>query len=173
MNKSIIRKLILRREYSNQYILEKSNIIKQNLFNNIDFNNINTVHIYLSKEKEVDTWNIIEHILNNFDTKIIVPKINGDELEHYYFDKNNLVKNKYDIYEPIDGDLYEKDCFDLIIIPLLGINKRGYRIGYGKGYYDRFLSKYSGLKIGLSLEDPIDFKEEKHDIKLDKCIFTK
>ena len=52
MNKSIIRKLILRREYSNQYILEKSNIIKQNLFNNIDFNNINTVHIYLSKEHQ-------------------------------------------------------------------------------------------------------------------------
>jgi len=175
MDKNTLRNLVLnkRKEYDNKYILEKSNIIKYNLLNNIDFNNINTVHIYLSKKKEVDTWNIIDYILNNFDTKIIVPKVNGDDLEHYYFDKNNLVKNKSGIYEPIDCKLFEKDSFDLIIIPLLIVNKRGYRVGYGGGYYDKFLSKYSGLKVGLSLEDPIDFKEEEHDIKLDKCIFSK
>ena len=133
---------------------------------------IDTVHIYLSKDKEINTWNIIAHIFKYYKTKIIVPKVKGLDLENYYLVENTrLVKNTFGIYEPIEGELFDSDSFDLIIIPLLCVNKEGYRIGYGKGYYDRFLSKYSGLKVGLALEDPIDFEAENHDVKLDRCIF--
>jgi len=176
MDKSTVRRIILnkRSEYDNDYILEKSNIFSQKFFNEIDFNNIDTVHIYLSIDKEIDTWNIIDYIFNNYKTKVVIPKVNGFNLEHCYLNEDTkLTKNKFGIYEPVEGDLYEGDCFDLIVVPLLAVDEEGYRVGYGGGYYDRFLSEYSGFKIGLSLEDPIEFEVEEHDIKLDKCIFSK
>ena len=90
-------------------------------------------------------------------------------------DDNTLFEtNKYGIDEPIDGLDMLTNEIDLILVPLLCFDKKGYRVGYGKGYYDRFLSSCRSdcLKIGFSYFEPVDIIEDvdKFDIKLNYCI---
>ena len=85
-----------------------------------------------------------------------------------------LIKNKYDIYEPSDGDVINSMDHEIIIIPTVGVDKNGYRLGYGGGYYDRYLesirkNSYRPLLVGLIydfqfLDDSIN---DIHDIRLD------
>lgn len=90
-------------------------------------------------------------------------------------DDNTLFEtNKYGIDEPVEGrDMFAEEI-DMILVPLLCFDKKGFRVGYGKGYYDRFLSSCRSdcVKIGCSYFDPIDKIEDvdKFDIKLNYCI---
>ena len=90
-------------------------------------------------------------------------------------DDNTLFEtNKYGIDEPIDGiDMFSTEI-DMVIVPLLCFDKKGYRVGYGKGYYDRFLKfcRKDCIKIGFSYFEPIDKIEDvdKFDVKLNYCI---
>ena len=82
--------------------------------------------------------------------------------------------NKYGVEEPVDGiDMFPSEI-DLVIVPLISFDKRGYRVGYGKGYYDRFLKqcRRDCIKIGFSYFDAVSHIDdvERHDIKLDYCI---
>ena len=85
-----------------------------------------------------------------------------------------LIKNKYDIYEPSDGDAINSMEHEIIIIPTVGVDKNGYRLGYGGGYYDRYLESFHKnsnrpLLIGLIYDFQLidDSINEIHDIKLD------
>ena len=95
----------------------KSDILTNKLFEKYDFNKINTLHIYLSidENNEVDTWDIMNNIFENYKTKIIVPKVNGDKLDHYYLNKNTIL-TKYNILEPLNAKPYTNDSFDMIFI---------------------------------------------------------
>ncbi len=99
--------------------------------------------------------------------------------------KNNLLKpfavkedtlfeiNEYDIEEPIDGEEILPNTIGLMIIPLLAFNEEGYRVGYGKGFYDKFISECSPnlLKIGFSYFDAIVINDtNKLDKKMNFCI---
>jgi 5-formyltetrahydrofolate cyclo-ligase len=83
-------------------------------------------------------------------------------------------KNKYDIFEPSDGDEINPIDHEIIIIPTVGVDQNGYRLGYGGGYYDRFLESVMErnnrpLLIGLIYDFQFidDSINESHDIKLD------
>lgn len=82
--------------------------------------------------------------------------------------------NKYGIAEPVGAEIRVADELDLIIVPLLAYDVRGHRIGYGKGYYDRFLRdcRDDVLKIGFSFFEPEQTIPEinRYDVKLDYCI---
>ncbi len=89
-------------------------------------------------------------------------------------DFKRLRKNKYDIFEPSDGDEINPIDHEIIIIPTVGVDKNGYRLGYGGGYYDRFLESVTQtsnrpLLIGLIYDFQFidDSFNELHDIKLD------
>ena len=91
-------------------------------------------------------------------------------------DEPNLSKLlNEDIYLPISKETIEINDLDLIVIPGLAYNKKGYRLGRGKGYYDRALEKFSGLKIGLIYDDLLldDEFQEDHDLKVDILITEK
>lgn len=135
-------------------------------------------HLYLSIEKlqEVSTDYIL-NILSGKDKNIIISKSNFEavNMTHYLLTDNTIIKkNSYNIPEPIDGIEISNDKIEVVFIPLLVFDKQGHRVGYGKGFYDRFLSecKPEIIKIGLSFfeaENEIsDVSEE--DVKLDYCV---
>ncbi|MFP4844791.1 5-formyltetrahydrofolate cyclo-ligase [Winogradskyella sp. PE311] len=114
-------------------------------------------HIFLSieKQKEINTAYIL-NILSGKDKNIVISKSNFKDysMTHYLLtDNTKIKKNSYDIPEPLDGIEIKSSQLDVVFVPLLAFDNLGNRIGYGKGFYDRFLAdcKPETLKIGLSL----------------------
>ncbi|TVZ15878.1 5-formyltetrahydrofolate cyclo-ligase [Maribacter sp. MAR_2009_72] len=140
--------------------------------------NYHYFHIFLSiKNKlEIDTEGLIS-ILLGYDKHVVVPKIvSNNQLEHYLLtDSTKFSYNSLHIPEPVDGITIDPLKLEVVFIPLLAFDIKGNRIGYGKGYYDRFLKecRRDVVKIGLSF-----FEAEKEpfddvlptDIPLDYCI---
>ena len=148
--------------------LDKLNIWKLNHYH---------IFISISKYNELDTSSIINK-LKSEKKIIIVPKISNNELVHIAInDQTEFSINEYGIKEPNDGNQFIIENLDIIFIPLLAFDIEGHRVGYGKGYYDRFLklTKNSTLKIGLSFFDPINkiLDIDDNDVKLDYCVTPK
>ena len=135
------------------------------------------VHVFLSmlNRQEIDTSPIIDY-LRSREKSVIVSRTNFKELtlSNYLLEESTeLVKNKWGIPEPVNASIFPTDKIDLVLVPLLCFDLAGNRVGYGKGFYDRFLADCppGTLKIGLSLFDPIqDIPVDDFDIPLDKCI---
>lgn len=89
-------------------------------------------------------------------------------------EETDFVENKFMIPEPEDGEVIAAEEIDLVFVPLLAFDKEGYRVGYGKGFYDRFLKKCREdvIAIGFSYFDAIDKIEDRHqyDVPLNYCI---
>ena len=89
-------------------------------------------------------------------------------------DDTRFRKNKYDLYEPEDGLVVNHAGMDMIFVPLLSFDKNGYRVGYGKGFYDRYLSQCRSdcLKIGFSYFEPLDGIDDTNefDVPLNLCV---
>ncbi len=141
---------------------------------------INTIHSYLSSQtlREIDTTTIIRHLqFINPNLVVTVPKIykSTDDLQHIAITENSVFEiNKYGIEEPIDGALIDPVNIDLVLTPLLAFDKKGFRVGYGKGFYDKFFAgcRPDVIKIGLShfeAEEEISNINE-HDIPLNYCV---
>lgn len=135
-------------------------------------------HIFLTieEQKEVNTDYIL-NILSGKDKNILISKSDFDtgNMTHFLLTDSTVIKkNKYHIPEPIDGIEISSDKIDVVFIPLLAFDKKGHRIGYGKGFYDRFLAscKPKTIKIGLSFfEAEIEIADVyESDVKLDYCV---
>lgn len=138
-------------------------------------------HIFLSieEQKEVQTEYIL-NILSGKDKNIVISKSDFETgLMHHVLltDATTIKKNAYNIPEPVDGIPIPDTSIDVVFIPLLAFDKQGNRIGYGKGFYDRFLSKCKPetLKIGLSFFEAESRIEDvfESDIPLDYCVTPK
>lgn len=135
-------------------------------------------HIFLSitEHKEINTDYIL-NILSGKDKNIIISKSDFESVSmtHYLLMDNTAIKkNKWNIPEPVDGIEINVDKIEVVFVPLLAFDQQGHRTGYGKGFYDKFLSecKPETLKIGLSLfeaEEKIEGIFES-DVALDHCV---
>ena len=147
----------------------KNQVINNKVFELIS--EYKTVGIYVSKEFEVDTIKIINKLMLN---KIVcVPKVNGETLYFYILDNMNKLKSgKFNVLEPIDCTIIDINQIDVMIIPLVGFDALGNRMGYGAGFYDRALCNYHNLKIALAFsEQKLDkISVEQHDILMDIVI---
>jgi len=182
MTKEELRKIYLQKRRSLSDIeYEKLSIqICENFFNQIGLSTIKTLHIFIpiKKNKEPDTTFIIERIQQKFShINLIVPRVNHstEEMDNFFFEGfDQLEKNKWDILEPKEGNLIEPNRIDMVLIPLLAFDEQGHRVGYGKGFYDKLLSKCKSdcKRIGLSLLEPLTKIEDinPHDKKLHACI---
>jgi 5-formyltetrahydrofolate cyclo-ligase len=89
-------------------------------------------------------------------------------------DNTKIKKNQYNIPEPIDGLEVQTNKIDIVFVPLLAFDKTGHRVGYGKGFYDKFLSecKPETIKIGLSFFEPEEKIDDiiEDDMNLDYCV---
>ena len=134
-------------------------------------------HTFLTidKNKEVDTSYLLT-VLQGKDKNIVVPKVSAfNQLENYLLlDSTPLKLNHWNIPEPVDGIKTNENKIDVVFIPLLAYDKKGNRVGYGKGYYDKFLSKCRPdvLKIGLSFFEPEEVIEDidLNDVPLNYCV---
>lgn len=135
-------------------------------------------HLFLSitTQKEIDTEHIL-HVLFAKNKEVVVSKSDFEKntLSHFLLTDNTKLKvNAYGIPEPTNGLPVPENMIDVVFIPLLAFDKKGNRVGYGKGFYDDFLLKCNPkiIKIGLSFFEA----EEKikdiysRDIPLDYCV---
>jgi|KBSMisStaDraftv2_1062788.scaffolds.fasta_scaffold01126_5 5-formyltetrahydrofolate cyclo-ligase len=138
------------------------------------------VHTYLAKAEsnEPDTSAIIRWLqFRNPGLKIVVPKVdlNSGQLLPILFDGNeSLVKNSFGIREPADGELVPVEWIDLVLVPLLAFDEKGFRVGYGMGFYDKFLAECrpDTIRLGLSFFDPVESISDTHafDVPLTACV---
>lgn len=134
-------------------------------------------HVFLpiSNKNEIDTLSLIT-IFQGKDKNTVVPKVISENIMTHYLltDSTLFVTSKWGVPEPVDGILIEPRKIDVVFLPLLAFDKNGNRVGYGKGFYDQFLSecRTDVLKIGLSFfeaeETIIDISPM--DIPMDYCI---
>lgn len=181
MNKPALRKYYLskRKALSQIEVLAKSQAIVELFFQHFKLDTVKYLHTFLpiSKQNEINTFLLIERLQIEFpQVQIVVPKSIPEtyQMEHFLYNKEALVENKWGIPEPIFGELISPEKMSIVLIPLLIFDEQGNRVGYGKGFYDRFLQTCSSelIKIGLCLEEPIDKIEDvnEFDVKLDYCI---
>ncbi len=151
MKKTVLRKIYLekRLELSETAVSKKSMAIKDLLFSRLMMHRYDKVHCFLpvKDRNEVDTNIIINTLHKDFPISVYVPKIGEDGiLTHHLYEANTPTEeNKWGIPEPINNGVSSEDFFDtyddiLILVPLLAFDKKGQRVGYGKGFYDRFLA---------------------------------
>ena len=138
--------------------------------------NLEYFHLFLpiQSKAEIDTTLILT-LLQGRDKQVILPKVSGTELEHILLTDSTVIrKNDWDIPEPDQGLVIQPKQLDVVFIPLLGYDKVGNRIGYGKGFYDSFLAacKPEVIKVGLSFFLPVEQIQgmRLEDMKLDYCV---
>ena len=131
-------------------------------------------HLFMTNEKnkEIDTSYLLS-VIQGKDKQPVIPKIvDENRLEHFLLnDQTPLKNNRWGIPEPLSGITINPKQIEVVFVPLLVFDQHGHRVGYGKGYYDRFLDQCSEstLKVGLTFFDPVTKIEdiETHDISLD------
>ena len=135
-------------------------------------------HIFLTieEQKEVNTDYIL-NILSGKDKHIVLSKSDFETniMTHYLLTDNTVIKkNDYNIPEPVDGIEITNNKIEVVFVPLLAFDKKGHRVGYGKGFYDKFLAdcKPDTIKIGLSFFEAEDDINDvfKGDVTLDYCV---
>lgn len=179
MTKSELRKIYLQKRLSlsEAEYLQLSQRLCEQFFFCIDVSFVKVLHIFLPIEKknEPNTWLIIDRIRREFpNVRLSVPKTNGT-MENFYFEGlHQLENNAWGIPEPRQGIPTPIEKIDLVLVPLLAFDQRGHRVGYGKGYYDRFLAESNSdcRKIGLSFFEPVENINDitKDDVPLTECV---
>ena len=146
---------------------EASNNVIEALIKSNILNNYKKIGIYYPIGKEINIMPLIDHYK---DIEFYLPKTEND-LSFIKYD-GNLVDGPFHTKEPI-GNAINRDLIECFIIPCVAISKDLKRIGYGKGYYDKYLKDYKGLKIGICYNDvkALDVLMDDFDLKLD-IIFT-
>jgi 5-formyltetrahydrofolate cyclo-ligase len=152
--------------------------LSERLFVHFDFARFQWVHLFLSihANGEIDTGPIIETIRRAHRTVgIAVPRVAGENLETIVFDsQTRLCLSAWNVPEPTDDRFIFPEKIDLVIAPLLAFDLRGYRVGYGKGFYDRFLRtcRDDCIKVGVSYFPPVENVADAHDddVRLNYCL---
>jgi 5-formyltetrahydrofolate cyclo-ligase len=184
MKKAALRKEFLqkRKAADEQWLIEKNALIALNLEKYLHEKAFRTLHIFLPQlnAREVDTFGIIDMLRKSFPAMhIAAPYIipGTREMEHFLVTPfTHLVLNQWRIPEPnpLAAEKVSPEEIDIVLVPLLAFDRKGYRVGYGGGYYDRFLpqTRSDCIKMGLSMFEIIDEIEDidEFDITLDACV---
>jgi len=178
--KSSLRKELIknRKKISKNQILEKSELIKNRLFEMNEFQQASSILFYVSYDNEVYTHDMIKESMA-LGKNVIVPKSDKKNRKLILSKLDNwedLVKGAYGILEPKKINQISIDKIDLIIVPGVGFDGQGRRIGHGKGYYDSLLSNSkNALHIGLAFEFQIveEIPTEAHDIPMQRIVTEK
>lgn len=131
-----------------------------------------TIATYLSFPHEFQTQELIERALKD-GKKVLIPKTYPKgRMEFVVYNPQQLVKTSFGLLEPQgDMEVVERSQIDLIHVPGLAFTRKGYRIGYGGGYYDRYLENFAGQTMStIYLCQVQEFNSEDHDIPVQEVI---
>jgi 5-formyltetrahydrofolate cyclo-ligase len=180
MKDNLRKELIkIRKDLSKNDVLDNSYKIKEKLFEIKEFKQGETILFYVSYDNEVYTHQMIKESME-LGKNVVVP-VSDKKQRNLILSKlenwDDLKIGSYDILEPIKEKIKEVSMneINLIIVPGVGFDERGYRIGHGRGYYDNLLSKSKAPHIGLAFESQIvkEIPTEEHDMPVDKIITEK
>ena len=162
-----------RNSLSQKEIFEKNKKIEERLFGLEQYRKSKIVMFFVSFNSEVDTHEMIKKSLKN--KTVVVPKVANNEIEpSIILDFDNLVSSgKFGILEPIEAMKIAYKNIDLVLVPGIAFDLNGHRVGYGFGYYDRFLRKVpKAVKIGLCFDFQVVDKipREQHDVPVDLIV---
>lgn len=162
MQKRQLRQQMTQRRagYTAAELQEWSSRITAHFFDHFPLGEYKTIHVFLPilRKKEIDTWQIIHQLQVNYPHVRIAVSVSNTEactLDHFWLKpETKLLENKWGIPEPVAADAIAVTEIDMVLVPLLAFDRQGHRVGYGKGFYDRFLAscRPGTVKIGLSLE---------------------
>ncbi|PKR78997.1 5-formyltetrahydrofolate cyclo-ligase [Halalkalibacillus sediminis] len=163
---------------------EKMDAITDAVMNTSIWQNANTIACTIPRSIELDTHKLIEQAWMQ-QKQVVIPKCypeNDNQMTFYQYTSREELENVYlDLYEPLADEkkLTNKRDIDLIIVPGLLFDKEGFRIGYGGGYYDRYLEDYNGQTISIAMDEQIvphlpydSFDQPVQTIITDKKIIT-
>lgn len=168
----------MRRLISEEEFEIRNTLITEKLYSFFRDIQSHCIHSFLpiKKNKEPDTMRLIQ-FLREEQKEVVVSKSDFENytMKHFLYDDELVLEvNSYGIPEPIDGVQVSVEEIEIVLVPLLSFDKEGHRLGYGKGFYDRFLAEVNpeAKKIGISLAGPFDSFHfvEPHDIALDYCV---
>lgn len=175
MKKEEIRQInkAKRKEMLSYEVCEKSKLAAGFLLNSEIYKNSKVIMLYYPLGNETDTSYIFKRAL--MDDKTVVYPItdsNTNEITAVLADTNTqFSKGAYSVFEPDVKNEFD-DNIDLVIVPGIAFDKRGFRVGFGKGCYDRFLGKIETFKVGLCYDFQLinDIESDNHDIKMDYLV---
>ena len=179
-NKSELRRVYLEKRIflSDEEYEKRCRLVRDNFLQTFAPDQFQSMHVFLpiTEKREVNTWLIIHESRKlNPGLKIYISKtLKNGKLEHYLLEEDTRLRvSPWGIPEPDGHHPVELENIDVVLIPLIISDKNGNRIGYGKGYYDRFLREIPARhRVGLTLSPPLDNIQfiENHDVPLSACI---
>lgn len=135
--------------------------------------NARVVALFSPLGYEIDVWPLVESLAAT--VSVVLPRVEGDVMNFYCYDKNSMAIGSYGINEPQDGLPVAPYEIDAVVVPGLAFTVDGARMGRGKGYYDKYLSQsdFSALKIGVCYREQMvpEIPLESHDVMMDVLIY--
>jgi 5-formyltetrahydrofolate cyclo-ligase len=180
MKKKLAREIFLkmRQELTNSHFNSKSSQLIYNTIKLIKELKPNCIHCFLPihSKNEINTMPIIQYCWDN-NIGVVVPVSNFESgtMKNAEFKPDTKTKQaKYNIIEPMNPVWVNNEMIDMVITPLLAFDDKGYRVGFGKGFYDRFFVSLNKevKRIGISLFESCENIEDinEHDIPLTHCV---
>lgn len=181
MTKQVLREMFLekRKTLTQEEHALRSALVCEQAFKFIRVRQLKNIHLYLplTKQKEVNTIPLFERLITLSKNQVVLPRVNPKtkNLEHIaYTPTTKLVTGSFGVTEPGDGEFFDIKSLDIVFVPLISFDRKGFRIGYGGGFYDKFLTQANDklIKVGLAITPPLDYipYSEFYDIPLDFCI---
>jgi 5-formyltetrahydrofolate cyclo-ligase len=182
MTKEELRKLYIKKRssLSDAEYHELNDELCRIFFKSVDLSGIKILHSFLpiERQKEPNTRQIILQIMESRpDLQIAIPRVNDatQTLENILLESTTVLKSSgWGIPEPESGVVIDPDKIGMVLVPMLIFDRRGHRVGYGKGFYDKFLftTSHNCKRVGICLFDPVERIDniEGFDERLDQCI---
>ena len=171
----------LRAELSESDYTEKSKQVVRNIEGSAYYKESSTIHSFIPilRRREVNIEPLLSKAIQN-GKRVVCPKMKFESnvMYHYQVDAlEELIPNGWGIREPKPDIPVEVASIDMVLVPMLGGDRSLRRIGYGKGYYDRFLNQVDGYKVGVLFHEAVlparSIPVEPHDVRLDAIVTDK
>lgn len=177
MNKQELRRTIRERKraMTEEEIVERSNALAEKFYNSPAYQAASTIYGYLPYNQEVRTVPMLQRALDE-GKRVAVPKVYGEEMRFIYLDDLTQVSKGYaGIPEPIADAPVAEDQQALVLMPGLAFDPQGHRIGYGGGFYDRFLAQephHPTLALCYEFQMQAHLDTEEFDIPVDTVLWA-